>query len=152
MRDSLYDEVLGKILGAVALDTSTRTQNAVSRVVEQDDVKQPDAHHHPIDATEQEESCFPGYKFEDSAFATGMHAEPDETRVGSFLYGMGLWARIVPSSLMSDEDTSRVDKVELYVEEVLRAISPDFAVLRDDFRAHQRADWERAQLPTYCEQ
>ncbi|KAH8009930.1 hypothetical protein HPB51_022673 [Rhipicephalus microplus] len=57
MRDSLYDEVLGKILGAVALDTSTRTQNAVSRVVEEDDVKQPDAPHHPIDATEQEVFC-----------------------------------------------------------------------------------------------
>ncbi|XP_049524062.1 uncharacterized protein K02A2.6-like [Dermacentor silvarum] len=48
--------------------------------------------------------------------------------------------------------TPAVDKVELYVQEALRAIPPTFAVLLDDFRAHQAADGECAQLKLYCEQ
>ncbi|XP_075737473.1 uncharacterized protein LOC142777061 [Rhipicephalus microplus] len=43
-------------------------------------------------------------QFEDHAFATGMHAAPDETRVRTLLYSMGPRARIFLSSLMSDKD------------------------------------------------
>ncbi|XP_049268752.1 uncharacterized protein LOC125757326 [Rhipicephalus sanguineus] len=43
-------------------------------------------------------------QFEDYAFATGMHAAPEETRVRTLLYCMGPRACIVLSSLMSDED------------------------------------------------
>ncbi|XP_037501427.1 uncharacterized protein LOC119375321 [Rhipicephalus sanguineus] len=48
--------------------------------------------------------------------------------------------------------TPAVDKVELYVQEALRAIRPTFAVLLEDFRAHQAAHGECAQLTSYCEQ
>ncbi|KAL1475812.1 hypothetical protein MTO96_037006, partial [Rhipicephalus appendiculatus] len=43
-------------------------------------------------------------QFQDYAFATGMHAAPDETRVRTLLYCMGPRARVVLSSLMSDVD------------------------------------------------
>ncbi|KAM7303620.1 hypothetical protein ISCGN_013568 [Ixodes scapularis] len=43
-------------------------------------------------------------RFEDYFFATGMHVAPGETRVRTLLYCMGPRARIVLSSLMSDED------------------------------------------------
>ncbi|KAM7299507.1 uncharacterized protein ISCGN_020073 [Ixodes scapularis] len=43
-------------------------------------------------------------QFEDYAFATGMHLAPDETRVRTLLYCMGPRARIILSSLMSDEE------------------------------------------------
>ncbi|XP_040072601.1 uncharacterized protein LOC115325083 [Ixodes scapularis] len=43
-------------------------------------------------------------QFEDYAFATGMHVAPDEARIRTLLYCMGPRARIVLSSLMSDEE------------------------------------------------
>ncbi|KAH7947372.1 hypothetical protein HPB52_010994 [Rhipicephalus sanguineus] len=43
-------------------------------------------------------------QLEDHCFATGMHAAPEETRVRTLVYCRDPWARIVLSSLISDED------------------------------------------------